>query len=373
MNPIATQQAALDNALVPSEKKLKIERCNARIAFSKPQKEETYQFTLEALKLSPCYPAFVITTEVLKIYMHQFWTTIKKIEDLDAYNFKLEKKKFRVDTEVFYVICYLQFTLIKCTNHGEHLMQSSIGASLGKQHDLIDSGNYELKSCRILVLTRLTTTLLLEMFLPGKLGSIKKVASPSRKLSPIKEAKPVKKAKRVKRPAKKSTTAPTAGVAIRDTPGVHVSKKKARAKDDRSKGGPDEQQRKTSGTDEGSGTKLGVPDVPTYNSKSKNESWGDSEEDNDNESDNDSKVNDDKANNDDDGMDKTKITRKPSKTVKHQAREWKSVQEPEAKVKKSKLSVNYGSTKVNHKKTKPQKVPNQSFKFQKITQMVLEV
>ncbi|GKC07941.1 hypothetical protein Tco_0999551, partial [Tanacetum coccineum] len=50
MNHIATQQAALDNALVPSEKRLKIERCNARIAFSKPQKEETYQVTLEALK-----------------------------------------------------------------------------------------------------------------------------------------------------------------------------------------------------------------------------------------------------------------------------------------------------------------------------------
>ncbi|GJV44427.1 hypothetical protein Tco_1428963 [Tanacetum coccineum] len=33
--------------------------------------------------------------------MHQFWSTIKKIENLDAYNFKLEKKKFRVDTEVF--------------------------------------------------------------------------------------------------------------------------------------------------------------------------------------------------------------------------------------------------------------------------------
>nr|GEY32988.1 hypothetical protein [Tanacetum cinerariifolium] len=63
MNPIATQQAALDNALVPSKKRLKIERCNARISFSKPQKEETYQVTLEALKLSPSYPAFVITTE----------------------------------------------------------------------------------------------------------------------------------------------------------------------------------------------------------------------------------------------------------------------------------------------------------------------
>ncbi|GKD86012.1 hypothetical protein Tco_1357166 [Tanacetum coccineum] len=40
---------------------------------------------------------------------------------------------------------------------------------------------------------------------------------------------------------------------------------------------------------------------------------------------------------------------------------------------KSKLLVNYGSTKVNHKKTKPQKLPNQSFKFQKFTQMILEV
>nr|GEV74168.1 hypothetical protein [Tanacetum cinerariifolium]GEW00224.1 hypothetical protein [Tanacetum cinerariifolium] len=49
MNLIATQQADLDNALVPSEKRLKIERCNARIAFTKPQKEEIYQVTLEAL------------------------------------------------------------------------------------------------------------------------------------------------------------------------------------------------------------------------------------------------------------------------------------------------------------------------------------
>ncbi|GKA15636.1 putative ribonuclease H-like domain-containing protein [Tanacetum coccineum] len=101
MNPVATQQVALDNSLVPSKKRLKIERCNARIAFNKPQREETYQVTLEAFKLSPCYPAFQITVEVPEIYMHQFWTTIKKIENSDAYNFKLEKKEFRVDTEVF--------------------------------------------------------------------------------------------------------------------------------------------------------------------------------------------------------------------------------------------------------------------------------
>nr|GEZ70313.1 hypothetical protein [Tanacetum cinerariifolium] len=67
MNPIATQQAALNNALVPSEKRLEIESFNARIVFTKPQKEETYQVTLEALKLSPCYPAFQITAEVPEI------------------------------------------------------------------------------------------------------------------------------------------------------------------------------------------------------------------------------------------------------------------------------------------------------------------
>nr|GEU45431.1 hypothetical protein [Tanacetum cinerariifolium] len=64
MNHIPTQQAALDNTLVPSEKRLKIERCNAGITFSKPQKEETYQVTLEALNLSPCYPAFMIIAKV---------------------------------------------------------------------------------------------------------------------------------------------------------------------------------------------------------------------------------------------------------------------------------------------------------------------
>ncbi|GKC55798.1 hypothetical protein Tco_1083396, partial [Tanacetum coccineum] len=95
---------ALDNALVAPEKRLKIEKYNARIEFSKPQREETYEVTLEALKLSSCYPAFQITAKVPEIYMHQFWNTINKIRNSDAYNFKLDKKKCRVDTEVFHEI-----------------------------------------------------------------------------------------------------------------------------------------------------------------------------------------------------------------------------------------------------------------------------
>nr|GEV26730.1 reverse transcriptase domain-containing protein [Tanacetum cinerariifolium] len=101
MNHITSQQTSLDNSLVAPENKLMIERCNARITFTMPQKEETYQVTLDALKLSPCNPAFQVTTKVLEIYMHQFWNTIKKIAKKDAYNFKLDKKKCQVNTEVF--------------------------------------------------------------------------------------------------------------------------------------------------------------------------------------------------------------------------------------------------------------------------------
>ncbi|GKC97419.1 hypothetical protein Tco_1167694 [Tanacetum coccineum] len=103
MNLVAAQQVALENDLVAHKKRLKIEKCNARIEFSKPQRKTTYQVTLDALKLSPCYPAFLITAKVPKVYMHQFWNTIKKIKDTDAYQFKLDKKKFRIDTEgMFY-------------------------------------------------------------------------------------------------------------------------------------------------------------------------------------------------------------------------------------------------------------------------------
>ncbi|GKC81418.1 retrovirus-related pol polyprotein from transposon TNT 1-94, partial [Tanacetum coccineum] len=72
-----------------------------KIEFSKLQRETTYQVTLDALKLSLCYPAFLITADVPDVYMHQFWNTIKKIKDTYAYRFKLDKQKFRIDTEVF--------------------------------------------------------------------------------------------------------------------------------------------------------------------------------------------------------------------------------------------------------------------------------
>ncbi|GKA36380.1 hypothetical protein Tco_0722871 [Tanacetum coccineum] len=53
---------------------------------------------------------------------------------------------------------------------------------------------------------------------PKKVRKFKKVASPLKKLSPVLEEETAKKPKRAKKPAKKSNTAPTVGVVIRDTP-----------------------------------------------------------------------------------------------------------------------------------------------------------
>ncbi|GKE85740.1 hypothetical protein Tco_1559482, partial [Tanacetum coccineum] len=63
-------------------------------------KEETFQVVLDALALTPSYPAFLITADVPKVYMHQFWNCIYKHDDF--YRFKIDKKKrFKLTLEVF--------------------------------------------------------------------------------------------------------------------------------------------------------------------------------------------------------------------------------------------------------------------------------
>ncbi|GKE57387.1 hypothetical protein Tco_1496572 [Tanacetum coccineum] len=63
-------------------------------------KEETFQVVLDAFALTPCYPAFIITADVLEVYMHQFWNSVYKPDVF--YRFKLDKKKrFKLTLEVF--------------------------------------------------------------------------------------------------------------------------------------------------------------------------------------------------------------------------------------------------------------------------------
>nr|GEU54984.1 hypothetical protein [Tanacetum cinerariifolium] len=63
------QQAAIDQALVPTDDQAKIGLSKMRIDPKKTLKEATYQVILDILKLSPCYNALLITVDVPEIYM----------------------------------------------------------------------------------------------------------------------------------------------------------------------------------------------------------------------------------------------------------------------------------------------------------------
>ncbi|GJV71116.1 hypothetical protein Tco_1491111 [Tanacetum coccineum] len=101
MNQEQIQQAARDETLVPSTGGIKISSTNMRINPTLTQKEETYQVILDIIKNSACYNAFLVTADVPKIYMQQFWFTVKKIKKTAFYEFNLADKKFQVDVELF--------------------------------------------------------------------------------------------------------------------------------------------------------------------------------------------------------------------------------------------------------------------------------
>ncbi|GJT21213.1 hypothetical protein Tco_0891150 [Tanacetum coccineum] len=313
MNLIATQQVPLDNALVAPEKRLKIEKCNPRIEFSKPQIEETYQVTLDTLKLSPYYPAFLITAEVPKIYLG--------LHNKDFVEPPSEEEMVSFIQEIGYSGKYdmLSAIHIDLMHQPWRTFATIINRCISRKSLGLD----RLRLLRAQILWDIKDSKAYKTYLdfstgkasPMKARKFKKVASPSKKLSPVLEEEPVEKPKRAKKHAKKSTTVPTAGVVIRDTASVIVSKKKTPTKVDNGKGMDllskaalleaaqlkktlkksklethrihasssgdgvgsqikflDEQQDKTTSTYEGTCTKPGVPDLPKDQSESENES-----------------------------------------------------------------------------------------------------
>nr|GEY44156.1 hypothetical protein [Tanacetum cinerariifolium] len=100
MSFITAQQAKLDLELVHTEKRLKIGKCNGRLNPGKIQREPTFQVVLDALALTLCYFAFLITADVPEMYMHQFWDFVYKHDTF--YIFKMDKRKrFKLTLEIF--------------------------------------------------------------------------------------------------------------------------------------------------------------------------------------------------------------------------------------------------------------------------------
>ncbi|GJX80054.1 hypothetical protein Tco_0328203 [Tanacetum coccineum] len=375
MTTTATQQVTLDNALLPLEKRVKIGKCNMRIDPAKTQKEPTYQVVLDALALTTCYPAFFIVADVPEIYMQQFWFTINK-KDSTTYKFKIDKKIYRIDMEVFREIFQNCLRLLNKDFHENcqmmklfpslrnlatketsnlslkwSLIRSQIlwGMFYKKNVDFVkllsedftfQIENRDHKKQEKMYYPRFTKAIIHHFISKDKsismrnrmfmhtsrddclLGPMRfKPASPLKKKSLVtieeEEPKPAKKVVSSKKPAAKRQSD---GVRIRDALGVYVSKKKAPAKAERSKGiellsdaallkesqlkkalkrskqditihqacglsegadseseVPDELKGKSFNTSKGTGLKPRVSDVSTTDlSDSKNESWGDS-------------------------------------------------------------------------------------------------
>ncbi|GJX70742.1 hypothetical protein Tco_0307913 [Tanacetum coccineum] len=128
-----------------------------------------------------------------------------------------------------------------CTSPGEHLLLSSIGASLESHQDLIGSGRQELKSCRFVSKTHdyqkygalipeeminqaIKDSKAYKTYLAFAIGQattkkarkFKKNASPSKKLSPVLEEWNTAKNLAAKKTSQEVYYCATAGVIIRD-------------------------------------------------------------------------------------------------------------------------------------------------------------
>nr|GEY00169.1 hypothetical protein [Tanacetum cinerariifolium] len=99
------QQVALDEALVPHASRLRIGKSNFRLRSDITSKESTLQVVYDVLRLTPFYKAFLVTVDVLEIYMQEFWATA--IVHHHSIRFKMNNKKRIVNLEYFREMLYI--------------------------------------------------------------------------------------------------------------------------------------------------------------------------------------------------------------------------------------------------------------------------
>ncbi|GJV40075.1 hypothetical protein Tco_1418515 [Tanacetum coccineum] len=298
MSSITAQQTKLDLELVPKEKRLEIRKCNGRLNPRKKQRETTFQVILDALALTPCYSAFLITADVPKVYiycvflkelghtreiksifdvvvdqMHQPWRTFATI-----INRSLSGKTTGLDKlRLFRAYFLLGMFYMKNVDYVELLWKDFAYQIDNRGHKKQDKMYYP-RFTKVIIhyfLTKdktvskknkigmhtsrddyLINTLrfvsaneesqIYGAQLPKSYGHNPKM---QRNLKALQELylglcyrilvspeEPTRKSKRVKRPAKKSTNAPTTCVVIRDTPIMSLFKKKEKVTVEKRKG-----------------------------------------------------------------------------------------------------------------------------------------
>nr|GEV74196.1 uncharacterized mitochondrial protein AtMg00810-like [Tanacetum cinerariifolium] len=99
MDTTIEQQAAMDEALVPHAQRLRIGRSNFHLLLDIKSKESTLQLVYDVLRIFPFFKAFLVTADVPKIYMQEFWATATV--HYHAIRFNMDNKKHTVNLESF--------------------------------------------------------------------------------------------------------------------------------------------------------------------------------------------------------------------------------------------------------------------------------
>ncbi|GJU17657.1 hypothetical protein Tco_1145623 [Tanacetum coccineum] len=84
MNTTQAQQKALDDSLVALAYRLEFGKCNMRLKTAIKPNEVTFQVVMDALALTSFYQAFLITLEVLAIYMQEHTGDITYLTDVNV-------------------------------------------------------------------------------------------------------------------------------------------------------------------------------------------------------------------------------------------------------------------------------------------------
>nr|GFC51344.1 hypothetical protein [Tanacetum cinerariifolium] len=89
------QQVALDEALTPHARRLRIGRSNFHLLSDISSKESTLQLVHDVLRQTPFFKAFFVTADVPEIYMQEFWANA--IVHHYSIRFKMDNKKHIVN------------------------------------------------------------------------------------------------------------------------------------------------------------------------------------------------------------------------------------------------------------------------------------
>nr|GEU58812.1 hypothetical protein [Tanacetum cinerariifolium] len=201
MSFINAQQTKLDLELVPKENRLDISKCNGRIPSGLTPREPIFQVVLDAIALTPCYTAFLITADVPEVYMHQ---CINPGELFPLLSIKFYPERPAVLTS------FVSPELKSFEMYGAILPECLTSPAMKESKAYKTYLDYATGA------------------VPPKLARKFKKTSPSKKdnnLVPINKG-PIMKDKRVNRSVKKSSTKPTTGIVIIEPPVENKSKRK---------------------------------------------------------------------------------------------------------------------------------------------------